>query len=139
MCGRVPVAFALKMRISGAVRSLPAQGFTLLEVMVALAIAATALVILLSRLGASADIQHDVYMHALALETAVDVLARERLSGAVATSEKGGNEQAGETEMSWTVKPEVTAVPGFVRQNVTVSAPGESAVRLFLYREVKQP
>jgi len=125
--------------MSGVVSSLRARGFTLLEVMAALAIAATALVVLLSRLGASADIQHDVFMHALSLETAVDVLNRERLSESVSTSQKEGKDEALGVELAWSIQPEQTMVPGFLRQNVTVTAPREAPVSLFLYRAMPQP
>jgi len=115
------------------------RGFTLLEVMAALAIAATALVVLVSRLGVSADIQHGVFIHALALETAVDVLSRERLAEFVNTSQKEGVDEALDVELTWSILPEATMVPGFLRQNITVEAPGEAPVELFLYRAVPQP
>jgi len=69
-------------------------GFTLLEVMVALAIAATALVVLMSRLGSSADIQYSLKANALAMETAMDVLARERMKPDLPKSGESGEVHA---------------------------------------------
>ena len=107
--------------------------------MVALAIAATALVVLLSRLGASADLQHDVFIHALSLETAVDVLNRERMYDTLVTSQMEGKDEAMGVELNWTIRPEETMDSSFLRYSVTVAAPGESPVDLFLYRAVPQP
>ncbi|MDX8412152.1 MAG: type II secretion system minor pseudopilin GspI [Mariprofundaceae bacterium] len=115
------------------------RGFTLLEVMVALAIAATALVVLLSRLGASADLQHDVFIHALSLETAVDVLNRERMYDTLVTSQMEGKDEAMGVELNWTIRPEETMDSSFLRYSVTVAVPSESPVDLFLYRAVPQP
>jgi len=110
------------------------HGFTLLEVMVALAIAATALVVLLSRLGSSADIQFSLRAHALAIETSMDLLARERLKPNVSHFEENGEVHALDQLLHWKLNLEKTAIPGFVRQNINVSIKGEPDVQLFLYR-----
>jgi len=109
-------------------------GFTLLEVMVALAIAATALVVLISRLGSSADIQYSLKANALAMETAMDVLARERMKPGLPGSEESGEVHTQGQLLTWKTEVETTPVKGFVRQNVTVSTKGEPDVQLFLYR-----
>lgn len=109
-------------------------GFTLLEVMVALAIATTALVVLISRLGNSADIQYSLRSHALALETAMDLLARERLKPNIPSSEERGEVRALGQLLTWKSRIETTPIPDFVRQNMSISIQGEPDVDLFLYR-----
>jgi len=110
------------------------DGFTLLEVMVALAIAATALVVLMSRLGNSADIQYSLKANALAMETAMDVLARERIKPNLPRTEERGEVHALGQLLTWKTSVETTPVTGFVRQHVAVSVRGEPEVHLFLYR-----
>jgi len=110
------------------------HGFTLLEVMVALAIAATALVTLISRVGASADIQRDLSLHALALSTAVNQLESQRLQSSVPNADTHGEVKAGEVTLKWHGSVERTQGSGFVRQNMEVSVPDEPPVELFLYR-----
>ncbi len=51
------------------------SGFTLIEALVALMIASTALVVLMGRLGVSADTQRSLSMHELELEHAYNKLA----------------------------------------------------------------
>jgi len=109
-------------------------GFTLLEVMVALAIAATALVVLMSRLGSSADIQYSLKANALAMETAMDVLARERMKPGLPKSGESGEVHVLGQLLTWKTRVETTPVKKFIRQNVTVSTKGEPDVHLFLYR-----
>jgi len=110
------------------------HGFTLLEVMVALAIAATALVTLISRVGASADIQRDLSLHALALSTAVNQLEAQRLKSGLPNADTHGEVKAGDITLQWHGSVERTEGSGFVRQNMEVTAPGEPPVKLFLYR-----
>ena len=115
------------------------QGFTLLEVLVALAIAATALMVMVGRLGASADVQRTLSAQALMLDTAIDVLDRSRLAqdSSGAFRETDGRVRADGLTVSWKSTFEPTVQPGLVRQNVEVSLPGEPQLRLFRYRLAK--
>lgn len=111
------------------------RGFTLLEVMVALAIAATALVVLIGRVGSSADIQYDLSLHAEAVSVAVNELERIAMQG------KPAADVSGEVETSsgifrWQSKQLATLDAQFVRQDMLVTAPDGGAVSLFLYRSL---
>jgi len=110
------------------------KGFTLLEVLVALAIAAVALVTLTSRVGASADTQLSLSRHALALQAAVNVLEQQRLKAGIPTKEEHGEVEMHGQTLQWRTIVEKTQVDGFVRVKVEVTAPGEPAVKLFLFR-----
>ncbi|TLS67315.1 type II secretion system protein GspI [Mariprofundus erugo] len=117
------------------------RGFTLIEAIVALGIAATALVILMGRLGASADIQRRLAFHALALDVASNELASQILAVSAGGMSQAGTEQSGSVEvdgvsLSWRSWTEKTMLDGFVRRNVAVSAPGEEETTLFLYQEI---
>jgi len=114
------------------------KGFTLIEAVVALAIAATALVVLMGRLGASADIQHTLAVQAVTLDVAANELARISLDPVDDGTEKTGSVEAGNMTMSWRSWTEKTMLDGFVRRNITVSAPGEAEVSLFRYQERRQ-
>ncbi|MDX8392799.1 MAG: type II secretion system minor pseudopilin GspI [Mariprofundaceae bacterium] len=116
-------------------RHLLSRGFTLLEVMVALAIAATALVALMGRVGSSADIQHDLSMHAEALSLAVNQLESLRLEKAP-VAEREGEVETGRGVFHWQLTLEKTLDDGFVRQNMLVTAPDGGEVRMFLYRNI---
>ncbi len=113
------------------------QGFTLIEAIVALAIAAVALVVLMGRLGASANIQRTLAMHALALDVASNELARQSLQPSTSGTEQSGTVEASGITLNWRSWTEKTMLDGFVRRNIAVSAPGEPEVGLFLYREVR--
>jgi len=110
------------------------HGFTLLEVMVALAIAATALVTLISRVGASADIQRDLSLHALALSTAINQLEAQRLKSGLPGTDTHGEVKTGGITLQWRSSVKHTGTDGFVRQEMEVTAPDEPPVKLFLYR-----
>jgi len=110
-----------------------ARGFTLLEVLVALAIAATALVALSGRLGASAEVQRTLMRHGLMQETAIALLQKSRLSGN-RFEEKQGQIESGFGTMHWRLWFEKTEIDGFMRQNVEVQLEGEPPLALFLYR-----
>ena len=113
------------------------QGFTLIEALVALSIAATALVVLTGRLGASADIQRSLGLHALALDVAANQLAEQSLQPATQGDEQSGVVEAGGMSIEWRSWSEQTMLDGFVRRNIAVRAPGEPEVKLFLYQEVR--
>ena len=113
------------------------RGFTLIEALVALAIAATALVVLSGRLGASADVQRTLALHALALDAAANQLAEQSLIPAASGEEQRGTLEAGGLNLKWRGWSEKTMLDGFVRRNVAVQAPGEPEVKLFLYQEVR--
>jgi len=115
----------------------PEQGFTLIEALVALMIAATAMVAMMGRLGASADTQQTLSIHELALEAARNKMAEismQRLSG----DEQQGSIEIGHMSMQWRSWTEKTEVDGFIRQNVSVTADNEAPVSLFLYRSLQQ-
>lgn len=112
------------------------RGFTLIEVLAALAIAATALVVMFARLGFSADLQRDLAYQAAAREVALNVLEGGRLQSGLATSEQHGEQMLGGTTFRWRTTVEKTPVAGFLRQNVVVEAAGEPPYELFLYRAV---
>jgi len=116
-------------------RRVPRRGFTLLEVLIAMAIATAALVVLLQRVGISSDTQQSLSIQSLALATAIDVLERGRLQP-LAQDERHGLVEIQGLRLSWTTRVEKTDVPGFVRQNVEVSVPGGQSWQLFLYRNV---
>ncbi|MDQ6972738.1 MAG: type II secretion system minor pseudopilin GspI [Mariprofundaceae bacterium] len=113
----------------------PDCGFTLLEVLVALAIAATALVVLMGRVGSSADIQRDLALHAEAMGVAVNELERIRLKAVPAEDVQGEVETASGL-FRWQSKQVSTLDAGFVRQNMVVTAPDGGTVKLFLYRSL---
>ncbi|MDX8390476.1 MAG: type II secretion system protein [Mariprofundaceae bacterium] len=109
------------------------RGFTLMEVMVALAIASVALVAMMGRLGSSADIQHDLTAHAMALDEAVELLEKDRLQ-AISGSEKSGTIETRALPITWRLTTEKTLLKKFVKQNVYVSTPGSPDIELSLYR-----
>jgi len=111
------------------------HGFTLLEVMVALAIAATALVVLMGRVGSSADIQHDLSLHAQAVGVAVNELERIALEGKQA-ADVSGEVEAASGIFRWKSSQQATLDAKFVRQDMLVTAPDGSTVSLFLYRSL---
>jgi len=110
------------------------RGFTLIEVLVALGIASFALVALMGRLGASADIQRSLSLHALAIDTARNVLAEERLQDNAPTNEKQGDIQSAGIQLHWRAWSEKTMLDTFVRRNVAVKAGNEPEIILFIYR-----
>lgn len=111
-------------------------GFTLIETLVALAIAAVALIALMGRLGASADVQRTLAMQAIAVDEAMNDIARLQLQGVLQTSEQAGRRTMGGVPLRWRTWTERTRLDGFIRQNVGVRVGREPEFRLFIYREV---
>lgn len=112
------------------------RGFTLIEALVALGIAATALVVLMGRLGSSADIQRSLSLHERLLDAASNKLA-EQLVNRESGDDRDGVIEAGELRMVWRSWTEKTELNGFIRRNVAVKVAGEDEVSLFTYQDLK--
>jgi type II secretion system protein I len=110
------------------------RGFSLIEVLVALGIAAVALVALVGRLGASADIQHSLSSHTIMLDTAINFLQSERYSKDISTEEKQGEIEISGVSYHWKLWGEKTELEGFIRRNVSIKHPDEPELTMFLYR-----
>jgi len=110
------------------------RGFTLIEALVALAIASLALVALMGRLGASADVQRSLSLHDLSLDVARNILAQEQLKGRLSGDEKQGEVEAAGVQFTWRTWSEKTMLDHFVRRNVAVRVGDEPALKLFIYR-----
>ncbi len=111
-------------------------GFTLIEALVALMIASTALVVLMGRIGSSANIQHTLTMQDMAMDAARNKLTELSIASA-SLDEQQGVIEAGNIQLEWRSWSEKTMLDGFVRLNVSVKAPDEPKVTVFLYREVR--
>ena len=111
-------------------------GFTLIEALVALMIASTALVVLMGRIGSSANIQHTLTMQDMAMDAARNKLTELSIASA-SLDEQQGVIEAGDIQLEWRSWSEKTMLDGFVRLNVSVKAPDEPKVAVFLYREVR--
>jgi len=109
------------------------QGFTLIETLVALGIAAVALTVLAGRLGLSADTQRTLIAHSTMLEVAVNILEKQRLSGVISLDDKDGEIEARGFNLRWKLSAEKTELDNFVRQNVVVSSADEPDVSMFLF------
>ena len=109
------------------------QGFTLIETLVALGIAAVALSVLAGRLGLSADTQRSLLAHSTMLEVATNVLEQQRVGATTNLAEREGEVEARGMKITWKLSLEKTDLDKFVRQNVVVSYAGEPDVSLFLY------
>lgn len=112
-------------------------GFTLIETLVALAIAAVALIALMGRLGASADVQRTLALQAIAVDEAMNDIARLQLQAASQAGEQGGRRVVGGVPLRWRAWSEKTQLDGFIRQNVGVRIGHEPEFRLFIYREIQ--
>ncbi len=111
-------------------------GFMLIEALVALIIASTALVALMGRLGSSANIQHTLSMQELALDSALNKLTELTITSTSLDDQQGVIE-AGDMQLEWRSWSEKTMLDGFMRLNVSVKAPDEPKVTVFLYRAVR--
>ncbi|PCI02855.1 MAG: type II secretion system protein GspI [Zetaproteobacteria bacterium] len=112
------------------------QGFTLIETLVALGIAAVALYALTGRLGMSADTQRSLIATSTMMEVATNILEAQRLKPVVDLSDQEGEVEARGMTFQWKLSAEkVAELERFTRQNVTVSLAGEPDVSLFLYHK----
>ncbi|MDQ7004276.1 MAG: type II secretion system protein [Ghiorsea sp.] len=112
------------------------RGFTLIETLVALGIAAVALYALTGRLGVSADTQRSLVATSTMLEVATNILEAQRLKPAIDLSDQEGEVEARGMSLQWKLSAEkVAGLDKFARQNVTVSLVGEPDVSLFLYHK----
>jgi len=109
------------------------KGFTLIETIVALGIAAVALTALAGRLGVSADTQRSLMAHATMLEVATNILEQQRFVSSIDLSDRDGEEEARGMKLTWRLSTEKTELDKLVRQNVIVSYAGEPDVSLFMY------
>lgn len=109
------------------------RGFTLIEVLVALSIAAFALMALMGRMGASSDIQRTLVHHRLAMDVARNVLAEELLNKQGSPDERDGDLEWQKQIFHWRVWTEKTEIDRFVRRNVSVKVADEPPVKLFLF------
>jgi|UPI0003642DB2 general secretion pathway protein I len=109
------------------------RGFTLIEVLVALSIAAFALVALLGRLGASSDIQITLMQQQTAETVARNQLAEQMLKPNAAANDDSGDVQWQGQNFHWRAWTEKTELPKFVRRNVAVQSEGQPEVRLFVF------
>jgi len=112
------------------------QGFTLIETLVALGIAAVALSVLAGRLGLSADTQRSLLVHATMLEVATNVLEQQNITNTFSKSGKEGKTEARGMTFQWALANEETPLDNFIRQNVVVSFQGEPDVSLFLFHVI---
>lgn len=110
------------------------SGFTLIEALIALMIAATALVVLMGSLGTSSDIQRTLSMHDLAMEQARNKLIELSIYSANLDEQQGTIEIA-DMQLEWRSWSEKTMLDGFVRINVSMQIPGEPEVTLFVYQK----
>jgi len=130
-----PKAMAQSQR-SGQYSDQQQSGFTLIEALVALMIAATALVVLMGTLGTSSQVQRTLSMHALAMEQAQNKLTELSITSTSLDEQQGSIEVAG-LQLEWRSWSEKTMLDGFMRLNVSVTIPGEPEVSTFLYRAVQ--
>lgn len=110
------------------------RGFTLIETLVALAIAATALIALMGRLGASSELQRKLIAQAVAVDEARNLLTQDMLKGYVAGDERRGAHMLGDREVRWRLWSERTMSGQLVRRNVQVAVGRDGEFRLFVYR-----
>jgi len=105
-------------RVQGQAR---AQGFTLVEVMVALFVVAVALPALMFQLGTQLSSTEVLRNKILASWVAQDQLAMQKLQsvGNVTAAVQGQRQLAGR-EWLWLLTTEATPVPGMVRQTLSV-------------------
>lgn len=114
------------------------QGFSLIEVLVALGIAAVALVALMGRLGISADTQLTLGRYATAMDVARNVIESERAQAVPPVNDTSGDEEISGQIYHWRASTEETQLGLMVRRNIEVSIANEPPIRLFYYHEVPE-
>lgn len=112
------------------------RGFTLIEVMAAVAIVAIGLTALMGRVGASADIQYELDIHAKTLGVATALLQEQVIADKPLSEEKSGTAEVLDKRYHWRLWSEKTAVDGFVRYNIAVSTDGQPELLLFRYKAI---
>jgi len=110
------------------------RGFTLIEVLVALAIASVSLIALTSRMGASVAIQRGLLMQSVMLDVANNLLNKEQLKPGLKLEEQQGVVEVYGQNLSWRLWVEKTAITGFMRQNIAVKLAEQPELMLFRYR-----
>jgi len=113
------------------------RGFTLIETLVALAIAATALIVLMGRLGASADLQRKLMAQVVAVDEARNLLAQEIIQPSSSGRERKGKRKLAGHQITWRLWSESTVSKQLVRQNVQVNVDHDGQFELFVYRHIK--
>ena len=115
------------MRING--KPAESSGFTLVEVMVALAIVAIAVPALLFALFQQLDGTEYLRDRSIASWIATDRMSELRLvvakQGAVPKGELLGETRLAERDWYWWIEQEATEIPGFIRVDVKVSLEAE--------------
>ena len=115
------------MRING--KPAESSGFTLVEVMVALAIVAIAVPALLFALFQQLDGTEYLRDRSIASWIATDRMSELRLvvakQGAVPKSELLGETRLAERDWYWWIEQQATEIPGFIRVDVKVSLEAE--------------
>lgn len=109
------------------------HGFTLLEVLVSLAIVATVLVVFVGRLGASANLQREIRLRSQALEIGTNVLEQSRMQSGTSEADEG-EEQIGDDRFVWKTSSQAGPVAGLIQQQVVVTAADGVQIQLSLYR-----
>ncbi len=109
------------------------RGFTLIEVLVALSIAAFALTALMGRMGASVSVQQTLMHQRDLQQVAQNLITEEMLSpDAIGNDHSGTLEWRGQA-LQWRAWSEKTELEQFVRRNVAVRMPGEPEYRSFVF------
>ncbi len=109
------------------------RGFTFIEVLAALAIAAFALTALIGRLGASTDIQRGLIHQRQMQNIARNLINEEILANDPSAQESSGELQWRGNTFQWRKWTEKTELERFVRRNVAVRMDGEPEFTTFVF------
>lgn len=108
-----------------------ATGFSLLEVLVALAVLALAMTALVRTLAIQGSNLNAARHRIEAQWVAANVIAKTRISGtAIAEGSSDGDATMGRTRWHWRMAVAPTATPGVLRLDVRVGARGEREILL---------